>query len=335
MIERDLYEQYRLNNSQLIKYRNFQAFYEQGSLYVIVPIPQIEREELLELKQMSDYLQFQKEDRMAHFVPTVTQELIGYINGESIALFKLPNINRGRRFSDGEDLARFHNMGRYYPYPPQTATRLGLWKTMWENRLDQLEEWWGQRIQGLPENHFEKLFFETFPYYLGISENAIQYVADCMWEDTRREAQLGTICYVKYKPQTDSETVIFPTDLIFDHSTRDLAEWIRTKYVNGADMQEISSFLNQYERIMPLSTVSCRLLFGRLLFPLSYFEAVEGYYSTALEKRKLRYEKQLFRVLEQAESYERFLSTFSKKFGEVSSRNLQIPEIEWLQSVKG
>lgn len=335
MIERDLYEQYRLNSSQFIKYRNFQAFYENGNLYVIVPIPQIEREELLELKQMSDYLQFQKEDRMAHFVPTVTQELIGYIHDESIALFKLPNINRRRFFSDGEDLARFHKLGRYYPYPPQTATRLGLWKTMWENRLDQLEEWWGQRIQGLPENRFEKLFFETFPYYLGLSENAIQYVADCMWEDTRKETQLGTICYVKYKPQTDSERVILPTDIIFDHPTRDLAEWIRHKYVTGTDWQEINSFLNEYERLMPLSTVSHRLLFGRLLFPLSYFEAVEGYYSATSKRRKMRYEKQFFRMLEQAEGYEQFLSNFSKNLGGGLTRNLQIPEIEWLQSIKG
>ncbi len=324
LIERDLYEQYRLNNSGFFKYRNFQAFYENRSLYVIVPIPQIEREELLELKQMSDYLQFQKEDRMAHFVLTVTQELIGFINGESIALFKIPNINQRKLLSDGEDLARFHNLGRYYPYPPQTATRLGLWKTMWENRLDQLEEWWAQRIHGLPENRFEKLFFETFPYYLGVSENAIQYVADCMWEDNRKEAQIGTICYVKYKPQTDSDRVIFPTDLIFDHPTRDLAEWIRSKYVTGTDMQEIRNFLNQYERITPLSTVSSRLLFGRLLFPLTYFEAVEGYYSASSEKQKMKYEKQFFRVVDQAEDYERFLSTLFK-----------IPEIEWLQSIKG
>lgn len=335
MIERDLYEQYRLNGSKFIKYRNFHAFYENGNLYIIVPIPQIEREELLELKQMSDYLQFQKEDRIAHFVPTVTsQEVIGYINGESMALFKLPNINRRDFISDGEDLARFHKMGRYYPYPPKKATRLGLWKTLWENRLDQLEEWWGRKIQGLPENRFEKLFFETFPYYLGVSENAIQYVADCMWEDTRKEAQMGTICYVKYKPQTDLEKVIFPTDLIYDHPTRDLAEWIRHKYVTGADMQEISSFLNRYEKIMPLTAVSYRLLFGRLLFPLSYFEAVEGYYSASSEKRKMRYEKQFLKVLDQAEDYERFLSAFSKNIGGVSERNLQIPKIEWLPSIK-
>ncbi len=334
MIERDLFEQYRLNNSGVIKYRNFQAFNENGDLYVIVPIPQIEREELLELKQMSDYLQFQKEDRMAHFVPTIKQELIGYINGESIALFKLPNINRRRHVSDGEDLARFHNLGRYYPYRPQTATRLGQWKTMWENRLDQLEEWWGRRIQELPKNRFEKLFFETFPYYLGLSENGIQYVADCMWEDTSKEAQIGTICYVKHKPQTDMESVIFPTDLIFDHPTRDLAEWIRHKYIAGVEMKEVNRFLGQYERLMPLSAVSYRLLFGRLLFPLSYFEAVEGYYSASSEKRKTRYENQFFRVLEQAEGYEQFLRTFSKKFVGASSRNLQIPVIEWLQSIK-
>lgn len=334
MIERDLFEQYRLNGSQFIKYRNFQAFYESGHLYVIVPIPNMEREELLELKQMSDFLQSQKDDRMAHFVPTITGELNGFMNGESISLFKLPNINRRQFLSDGEDLAKFHRIGRYYPYPPQKATRLGIWKTLWENRLDQLEEWWGERIQGIPENRFEKLFFETFPYYLGVTENAIQYVADCIWEDTRKESQLGTICYVKYKPQIDSERVIFPTDLIFDHPTRDLAEWIRYKYVTGADMEEINSFLIQYERMMPLSEVSVRLLFGRLLFPLSYFEAVEGYYSENSEKRKSRYEKQFFRVLETTDGYQEFLSTFIKNFRGGSSRNLQIPEIEWIHSIK-
>lgn len=331
MLERDLYEHYRLNASQIMKYKNYQAFYEKGDLYVIVPVPHLELEELLEIKQMSDYLQFQKEDRLASFVLTTNEELISNVNNERVVLYKIPRLNRRILLNDGEELSRFHKLGRFYPYPPKSATRLGVWKTLWEKRLDQLENWWTMRIQEIPVNRFEKIFFETFPYYLGLSENAIQYVADCIWEDQRKEAQQGTICHVKYRPQTDSELVIFPTNLIFDHPTRDIAEWIRWKYTNGAGANEITGFLNHYERIIPLSATSWRLLFGRLLFPLPYFEIIEGYYSSTVEKEKERYERRFLKYIEQSEFHEQFLRIFFKN-NITSSRKLQIPEVEWLQS---
>lgn len=333
MIERDLYEQYRLNGGQLIKYRGYQAFYEKGDLYVIIPAAYVEQEELLELKQMSDYLQFQKENRIASFVPTVTQELIGKINEESIILFKLPSFNSRHFFNDGADLARFHKIGRFYPQSPQTATRLGQWKTLWEKRLDQLEKWWAQKLQEVPANRFDKLFHETFPYYLGLSENAIQYIADCLWEDQRNEVGIGTICHVKYLPQTDSDGVIFPTELIYDHPTRDIAEWIRSKYEAGVPLQEVIQFLNNYEQLLPLSSIGWRMLYGRLLFPLSYFETIEGYYSASSDNAKEWYERKFFDLIDNAESYEHFLRTFYKNIG-LPTRSLQIPEIEWLQSIK-
>jgi len=333
MIERDLYEQYRLNGGQLIKYRGYHAFYEKGDQYVIVPAAHVEQEELLELKQISDYLQYQKENRIASFVPTVAQELIGKINEESIILFKLPHFNNRHFFNEGQDLASFHKIGRFYPQPPQKATRLGQWKTLWENRLDQLEHWWAQKLPKIPANRFEKLFYETFPYYLGLSENAIQYIADCLWEDERNEVGTGTICLIKYQPQTGSDGVIFPTELIYDHPTRDIAEWIRSKYEAGAPLQEVIQFLNNYEQHLPLSSIGWRMLYGRLLFPLSYFETIEGYYSAPSENAKEWYERKFFNLINQTESYEHFLRTFYKNIG-LPARSLQIPEIEWLQSVK-
>lgn len=333
MIERDLFEQYRLNVSRFINYRGYQAFYDKGDLYVIVPIPFIEREELVEIKQMSDYLHFQKEDQVALFLPTIKQELEGNINGEKVVVYKIPRLNRRKRVSDGEDLARLHKKGRSYPYLPKSATRLGAWKPLWEMRLNQLENWWGQRVRELPANRFERLFYETFPYYLGLSENAIQFVTDCMWDDQRNEGQFGTICHIKYQPESQADAVIFPTDLTYDHPTRDLAEWIRNKFMDGMDPLEARNFLNHYDKILPLSPVSWQLLFGRLLFPLPYFEIIEGYYSTSDERTKEGFAQNFIHYLEQTESYEQFLNTFFKNVA-LSSRNMQIFEIEWLQGVK-
>ncbi|HHY71778.1 MAG TPA: spore coat protein YutH [Bacillus bacterium] len=333
MMERDLFEQYRLNSNQYVRYRNYNAFYEKGDLYVIVPIPHLEKEELLEIKQISDFLLFQKEDRIAMFMPTVTGELVGNINNGKVVIYKMPRLNRRKMFTDGEELARFHALGRLYPYPPKTATRLGLWKSLWESRLTQLENWWGQKVREIPANRFEKLFFDSFPYYLGLSENAIQYVADSIWDDERQEMQTGTICHVKYKGQIESDMVIFPTELTYDHPSRDLAEWIRHKFAVGFDLQEMRSFLYHYEKRMPLSPTSRRMLFARLLFPVPYFELIEGYYTASTEDVKKWYEKNFIHYVEETERYEQFLRTFFKNIS-LSTRNKQIPKIEWLQGVK-
>lgn len=333
MIERDLYEHYRFNKPQFVKYRGYNAFYENRDLYVIVPVSLIETEELLEIKHMSDYLQFQQEERVATFVPTIRQELMATLKEEKVVLFKIIQASRRTYVNDGADLGRFHRKGRFYPYQPRLATRIGQWKSLWEQRLDQLEHWWSKKVQERPTNRFEKHFIETFPYFLGLSENAIQYIADCLWEDRQNEAQQGTICQLKYKPQRDIDHIIFPTELVYDHPTRDLAEWIRTKFNEGTSMKEIIDFLNEYEKIMPLSAISWRMLFGRLLFPLSYFEAVEGYYSTTSESLKNQYESRFFRNLEKVEEYELFVGSFFEKIGLPVGR-LKIPEIKWLTRVQ-
>ncbi|WP_017756304.1 spore coat putative kinase YutH [Calidifontibacillus oryziterrae] len=345
MIERDLYEQYRFHRPYFINYKGFQAFEENGDLYIIVPIPHVSEAELLEIKQMSDYLRFQKTERIAEFVPTTTEELIATVNGEQVVLFKIAqvhntrsNIHRNKRnkvyTSEGEALATFHQKGRFIPYPPKTLSRVGQWRQLWGQRLDQLESWWGKQIQNRPKNRFEKIFFETFPYYLGLTENAIQYIADCEWDDHRKESQFGTICYVKYTPQLNQDSYLLPIEFVFDHPTRDVAEGIRyLSMQQRSQEQEISKFLKDYEKVTPLTFINIRQIYGRLLFPLPYFELIEKYYSAETDSIKERCATQFYEFINHAEDQESFLRDFYKTI-ELPVKKLQLPKLDWLYRVK-
>ncbi|WP_102345010.1 spore coat putative kinase YutH [Bacillus sp. Marseille-P3661] len=332
MLERDLYENYRISQFNMTEYKGYKAFSYQGNFYVIVPVNGLEQEELLELKQMSDYLQYQREHRIAVFVPTITQELVASVNQQMVVLLKLNEQGvRNNNHSSGALLANFHKKGRFLPNPPQKSSRIGQWKTYWERRLDQLEKFWAQKLKDRPANKFEKVFFETFPYYLGLTENAIQYIADCQYEDQRNEIQVGTICYVRFKPKHAYDPVIFPTDLVYDHPSRDLAEWVRHYYLEGERSDNIIKFFNDYQQIYPLSETSWKLVYGRLLFPVTYFESIEGYYSAATQARTDSYERKFLELVERADQYEQFLSSFYPVLG-LPVEKLRIPELDWLKN---
>ena len=61
-------------------------------------------------------------------------------------------------------------------------------------RLDQLEKFWQSQVMNHPTDVFDQLFIESFPYYLGVAENAIQYVVDTEMDDTPQLTDAATIC---------------------------------------------------------------------------------------------------------------------------------------------
>ncbi len=68
--------------------------------------------------------------------------------------------------------------GAFFPEEIEQLSRIGEWKALWEKRLDQLEKFWQSQVMNHPTDVFDQLFIESFPYYLGVAENAIQYVVD-------------------------------------------------------------------------------------------------------------------------------------------------------------
>ncbi len=58
----------------------------------------------------------------------------------------------------------------------------------------------------LPNQEMEKRFLETFPYYLGLTENAIQYLVDTEIDDLPRSVDAATICHHRFRAKNMGKT---------------------------------------------------------------------------------------------------------------------------------
>lgn len=330
MFEKNLYEQYGIRSEEVFEYKGNPGFLYNQDYYVLFPLESFNKEELVEMKIITDFLSSNRIQYVASIIPTYNQEVISTFQNQSYVLLKLPRNEQ--RFSSGDELAVLHKIGLTIPFPPQKINRAGKWGELWIVRLEQLEGWWRKKINGKPVNRFEELFFETFPYFLGVTENAIQYVKDCQLDDFRGDYYKGTVCHMRFKPNRTTQTLM-PFELVYDHPVRDISEWIRCHFINKTSSlnDHVISFLNNYERVMPLTVSDWRLMFGRLLFPVYYFELVENYYSSTNPHDKGLIEQKFIEVVASSKEYDLFLGGFYQTLGLPTSR-LNIPSIHWLNN---
>ncbi len=330
-----LFEQYKLKVDRSVKAFGYDAIIYRNIVYCIVPTPNLEQEELFELKHLSDFIIQKGDIRVGSILPTTDGKLSTIMNDEQVVIIRCPVYSHRVTNTLGYELARFHKRGRSFPYQVNRVNRIGQWKFLWEKRLDQMELFWKEKVKQHPENRFETLFVEAFPYYIGLTENAIQYLVDTEMDETPSAIDSATICHHRFTENSwDKESFTkLPTEWVFDHYTRDLAEFIRDQYARGDRGRngQIIHFLKEYERVSPLSPFSWRLLYARLLFPLHFFECVEGYYMTGSETKKERQVQRLESLLNQSSDHERFLATFLSSVG-VDEKRLTIPNIGWLQN---
>ena len=46
-----------------------------------------------------------------------------------------------------------------------------------------MEKVWNGLLFQTPEDEFQRMFIDSFPYYIGLTENAIQYLVDTEIDD--------------------------------------------------------------------------------------------------------------------------------------------------------
>ncbi|GMB09022.1 spore coat protein YutH [Thermolongibacillus altinsuensis] len=328
-MNKEIEQQYGLRVRQIENRARYRTFTQGNALYIIAPTTESEME-LQELWQMGTYLLMKGDHTVASLLPTRSGNMVGKVNGETVTLWKGSVHERNKQMA--KELAKLHQRGRTYPYPVQFHKRIGEWKDLWSRRLDQLEQFWKNKMKKHPENEFDKQFFESFPYYLGLTENAIQYLVDTELDDFPQPVDSATICHHRFRSSIWEDMIVkIPLDWVYDHCARDLSEWIREQWLHSSDEAEIHSFLSDYERISPLSRFSWRLIYARLLFPLHYFECVEGYYLAKDERERKRYEIELYNILDKTNEYERCLGRFHDLLKH-RAMSFHLPTIHWLKN---
>jgi spore coat protein YutH len=306
-----------------------------GNLYTLVPVTNVPENVLVELYEMSRHLVTNGDRYASAFYPSKEKKFLVTDGDSDYVLLENRYKKAPGNMRTGRKLAKFHLRGRTLSAKITETNRMGEWKNYWEMRLEQMEKAWYRTVEEHPDRPFERLFAETFPYYMGLCENAIQYVVDTEMDEAPAPGDAGTICHERFSNETWGRKFIIhhPFDWVFDHAGRDIAEWIRAQYFKKTHTfrPDVRAFLQQYVSLSPLSPFSWRLIFARLLFPLHYFECVETYFLTRSEKEQNMHEEQLWKIVRGAEAYEAFLGEFYE-LSEVPIRKYHIPRVAWLKA---
>lgn len=298
------------------------AYYDQGSYYFIVPTTESAQVHI-EQSWFADYLIEQGYLRVAKPIPNLQG---GYLTEENslhyIVLLakKYPTLE-----SDiAARLAEFHQVGRKYPYMPRYLSVYGQWHVLWQEKLALYEAYYREHLDASPASSYQRLLIDTFPYLIGLSENAIQYVQETNQETRFSSIDQPTIVFQRYNKQLD-HTFIFANQLVYDHPTRDIAEYIRPLLLKEKGNQLAADFLRRYEKHARLSTFGWQLLYARLLFPIQLFDAIDqAIIGADLEETYLKY----YQLLEKQVYYEAHLRTFFQD-NHIDLASNQIHQLDW------
>jgi len=333
MLEDVIYKNYGLVMERQEMDGSYSRFFSKNVLYTIVPIYEVNENELMERLKLSDFMNRQGDPYVSLFVPTVHETFLSESDDTVFLLMANDNLEKPRPVQMGKKLAKFHSRGRTFAEPLQECNRIGKWKELWEERIDRLENVWHEKIQSNPANEFERMFVESFPYFSSLGENAIQYLVDCEIDDDPSGLDAGTVCHERFYNDLwlGEYLVKNPFDWVFDHHCRDVSEWIREHYFRFPHTYrpDMVRFVEEYSYYTPLSSFSWRLLYARLLFPVHYLEAIERYYSSDREEEKRTVEDFLQDYLKRTHHHEEFLRDFYEVLGVPISR-LRIPRVDWL-----
>ncbi|WP_203363128.1 spore coat putative kinase YutH [Bacillus sp. REN10] len=325
-----LRKHFRITPERMVNGRYYES---EGFLYSIVDVTNMEQEYLVELHQMSQHLMQQGDQKVAVFIPSVSGAFLVTEDKRDVVVLGSSNV-RSSSQATGSKLARFHRRGRSFTQEVKAMSQLGRWRARWEQELDQLETSISSVIKKGVDSEFAAMVIDSFPYYMGLAENAIQYVMDTEIDETPGTTDYGTICHHSFhtKLWVNRDFIHHPFDWVYDHPARDVAEWIRSSYWEGTLLyrSNFQQFLHEYQQAEPLSPFSWRLIYARLLFPAHYFDCSRAYFSSRSLHEKKEKEERLKKYMKNTTEYERFLASFYERASIPASR-MKIPDITWLK----
>jgi spore coat protein YutH len=330
-----LYERYGLTVDQEKTSGAFKIYTGGGNDFLSFEI-HMEEQEIQERNNLSYHLHNKGEKGVWLPLLNNEQKLLTEIDRKNVVVC-LKGSDMPQVYEAGRELAIFHYRGRTIPQRIEFCSRIGKWKEMWEQRIDQLEKVWRDKLTAKPQNDFEKIFIDSYPYYAGLAENAIQYLVDTEIDENPEMVDGGTVCYDRFTSETwgpGSNGKLF-TEWVFDHGARDIAEWIRAYYFKQPNTyhEGVELFLRQYQSITPLSTFSVRMVFSRMLLPVHFFEIIEQYYGSKSEGEKASLEEKLSHDVKHSSLYERMLSEIYELAG-IPKGNIRMIIPEWIMKRK-
>ncbi|MRG85178.1 protein kinase family protein [Salinibacillus xinjiangensis] len=306
-----------------------EAFRGTDGYAMVFPADYIDEHLITEQYVIADYLNQNGFHHVAKPLYSNEGHFIVPLNEESsVYACHVSSIPERRDVLDlAEFLPSFHQAGHGFPYTPLHLNRYGQWKTNWEQIVDQLEVIRSSLIEKRFISDWERLWIESCFYFIGLGENAIQFLQESERENLYNQFDQPVFTLERINPFPHEE-IILPNRIVHDHPSRDLAELIRhlivTKGRNAFEV--IPRILERYQNQRPLSLFGWRLLFSRLVFPIHFIDYTEDILS---KERITEDDYHIFnKMLSDQAEYEYGLQLFSKEMERHFDMNLEV--IGWI-----
>ncbi len=157
-----------------------------------------------------------------------------------------------------------------------------------------------------------KLLRSSINYFIGMAENAISYV-----NHTFNQIKPSQINLVISHKRIKKEDFNNPLNLIVDHRSRDIAEYLKYLFFNNCyDYVEIKKLFEK----LSLDQFSYQLIYARLLFPTYYFDL----YDNIINRNTS--EEEILTIIKRVEEYEDYLENIYT----IINNFKQIEKVNWL-----
>ncbi len=181
---------------------------------------------------------------------------------------------------------------------------------LWEQRIEYLEN---QCLVMLNfDNPAHKELYEHAMFAIGMAENALQYISDLKIDF--KENFVATLTHRRLK-KLDKWELFNPFNLIFEHSSRDLAELYKNDII---DLNQLIELTKKYQ----YKINEYQYLLARILFPVSVFDILEDIY---LDKN-YDYTDLIYKAIQSQQQHIKKVKTFYKTM----INEVNIRPIRWL-----
>ena len=225
-------------------------------------------------------------------------QILTYINNEPYIL--MITIYYENKISIN-DIINFTNAISY-------ENNLPNWGELWAQKNDYLE----YQISMLGQNH--PIIRESFSYYIGLGETAIQLV-----NSLEKTNDFLVYSHKRININDTQFDLYNPLNITVDYKVRDVAEFLKSQFFSGKD---IDKELNYYFNNIKLSTHEYLLFLARMIYPTYYFDL----YEEIITNRKK--DEDIEKIVAKANDFEQLI----KKIYKYYKMFIPIPNIEWLES---
>lgn len=181
------------------------------------------------------------------------------------------------------------------------------WGELWSQKNDYLE----YQISMLGQNH--PILRESFSYYIGMGETAIQLV------NSLEKVNIPLVYAHKRLKITDQQYDLYnPLNITVDFAVRDIAEYLKSRFFSGENIeQELTYYLNNAK----LSMQEYLLFLARLIYPTYYFDL----YEEIITGRKS--DEEIKKIITKVDDFENII----KRIYHYYKTFLPISKIDWLE----